>query len=449
MNLVDKDLKYIWHPCSQMKDYETLKPIVIERGEGVYLYDINGKKYLDAISSWWCNLFGHSNKRINKAISNQINKIEHVIFANFSNIPAIELSERLVKITPYKLEKVFFADNGSSAVEVALKMSFHYHQQRGNVKKKRFVAITDAYHGETLGALSMGDLDIYSKVYKPIMLDTIRVNGPDCFRCKFNKERNNCNAECFIDMENTLKDKNEEISAVIIEPIVQGAAGMKIYSPVYLKKLREACDIYNINLIADEIAVGYGRTGKMFACENANISPDIMCISKGLTAGYLPMAIVMTSKKIYDEFYGDYNENKAFLHSHTYSGNALGCSVALEVLKIFEEENTLKTVNEKGKFLNELLVKELKDHPLVGEIRNVGMINAIELVKDKETKEGFHSKLRVGYEIFKIALSKGVLLRPLGNVIYFNPPYVIKKEEMIEMVRVCKESLNLWWKNKN
>lgn len=449
MNLSEKDLRYIWHPCSQMKDYETLKPIVIEKGEGVYLYDVDGNRYIDAISSWWCNLFGHSNKRINKAINDQINKIEHVIFANFSNIPAIELSEKLVKITADRLEKVFFADNGSSAVEVALKMSFHYNQQIGKRKKKRFVAITDAYHGETLGALSMSDLDIYSKIYKPLMIDTIRVNGPDCYRCEFKEKRDTCNAECFINMEKIVEDKHEEISGIIIEPMLQGAAGMKIYSSKYLKKLRKLCDKYDIHLIADEIAVGYGRTGKMFACEHADISPDIMCISKGLTAGYLPMAITMTSQKIYDAFYGDYNENKAFLHSHTYSGNALGCAVALEVLKIFEEEPILDIINSKGEFLNKLLKKELGDHPFVGEIRNIGMINGIELVKDKKTKETFNSKMRVGYEIFKIALKRGVLLRPLGNVIYFNPPYCITEEEMIEMVKVCKQSMNIWEKSQN
>lgn len=448
MNLVDKDLKYIWHPCSQMKDYENLKPMVIERGEGIYLYDIEGNRYLDAISSWWCNLFGHSNKRINKAITDQINKIEHVIFANFSNIPAIELSERLVEITPDRLEKVFFGDNGSAAVEIALKMSFHYHQQIGQVSKKKFVAITDAYHGETLGALSVGDLDIYSKIYKPLMADTYRVQGPDCFRCPYGKRRENCNAECFEHMENLLNINNEEISAVIIEPIVQGAAGMKIYSPVYLKKLRILCDRYNINLIADEIAVGYGRTGKMFACEHADISPDIMCLSKGLTAGYMPMSVVMTSNKIYDAFYGDYNDNKGFLHSHTYSGNALGCSVALEVLKIFEEDNILEVVNKKEKIFNEILMEELGQHPLIGEIRNIGLINAIELVKDKENKIPFEIKKRVGYEIYKIALKKGVILRPIGNVLYFNPPYIIEEDQMREMIRVCRESINEYIKRK-
>lgn len=441
MSLENKDLKYIWHPCSQMKDYEELPPIVIEKGEGVYLYDIYGNRYLDAISSWWCNLFGHANKRINNAIKEQINNIEHVIFVNFSNIPAIELSEKLVKITPERLEKVFFADNGSSAVEIALKMSFHYHQQIGKNKKTKFVAISDAYHGETLGALSVGDLDIYSQVYKPIINETYRVDGPNCYRCNYDKCRKSCSAECFEHMESLIKEKHEEITAVIIEPIVQGAAGMKIYSPVYLKKLRRLCDEYDINLIDDEIAMGFGRTGKMFACEHAEISPDLMCLSKGLTAGYIPMSIVMTSQKIYDAFYGDYNKNKGFLHSHTYSGNALGCTIALEVLKIFEEENILERNKEKAEILNRITREELENDPWVGEIRSIGLINAIELVENKENKSNFPGNKRIGYEVYKRALRKGVLLRPIGNIMYFNPPYIIKEEEMIEMVRVCKECI--------
>lgn len=447
MSLVEKDLKYIWHPCSQMKDYEELKPIIIERGEGIYLYDLKGKRYLDAISSWWCNLFGHANKRINDAIYDQINKLEHVIFANFSNIPAIELSERLIKISPDKLEKVFFADNGSSAVEIALKMSFHYHQHIGKTKKQKFVAITNAYHGETLGALSMGDLDIYNKIYKPLMIDTKRVEGPDCYRCKYGKERKYCNAECFEHMDKFLNKYGNEVSAVIIEPMVQGAAGMKIYSPIYLKKLRELCDKYDINLIADEIAVGFGRTGKMFACEHANISPDIMCISKGLTAGYIPMSIVLTSNKIYKAFYGEYKEMKAFLHSHTYSGNALGCTIALEVLKIFEEDKILDDINSKSLLFKEKIEYAFRNNPNIGDIRSIGLINAMEIVEDKKTKQLFSSDLRVGYEIYKIALEKGVVLRPLGNVIYFNPPYIITEEDMDFMIKICKESIEEYFKN--
>lgn len=439
--LIKKDLEYIWHPCSQMKDYEELKPIIIKSGKGPYLYDLDDKKYLDCVSSWWCNLFGHANKRINNALKNQVDKLEHVIFANFSNLPAIELSERLIKLTGERLNKVFFCDNGSSAIEAAIKMSFHYHKQSGKEKKKKFIALEDAYHGETLAALSMGDLDIYSAVYKPLMIDVIRVKAPNCYKCEFSKDRQNCNCECFSYMEEELEKNSEIISGVIIEPLVQAAAGMKIYPSLYLKKLRAACDKYDVHFIADEIAVGFGRTGKMFATEYAGICPDFMCLSKGLTGGYMPMALLLTANKIYECFYDDYNKHKAFMHSHTYSGNALGASIAVEVLNIFEDENILEMVNRKGKFLNKKLNSVLKEHKNVGEIRSIGMINAIELVKDRKTKERFQSDLRIGYKIYKEALKKGLLLRPLGDVLYFNPPYIVSEEDMIFMVETTQKCI--------
>ncbi|MBM7871513.1 adenosylmethionine-8-amino-7-oxononanoate aminotransferase [Clostridium pascui] len=438
---VKRDLKYIWHPCAQMKDYEELNPIVIEKGEGVWLYDIHGNKYLDCISSWWTNTLGHSNKRINEAIKKQIDRIEHVIFANFSNKPAIELAEKLVNITPSRLKKVFFSDNGSSAVEIALKMSFHYNMQKGNTKKKRFVALSDAYHGETLGALSVCDIDEFNKVYKPLLLDTIRVEGPDCYRCKYNCFRDNCNAECFEVMEKRIIENHEEISAVIVEPMVQGAAGMKIYSPIYLKKLRKLCDKYDIHFIVDEIAMGFGRTGEMFACNHAQISPDFMCLSKGISAGYMPMSVVLTTDEVYDCFYGDYNERRSFLHSHTYSGNAMACAIALENLKIFEEYNIIETNKEKGKLIRKLTLEKAKSLKHIGEVRSIGMITAIEIVKDKSIKEGYPWDMRIGYEIYKIALRKGLLLRPIGNVLYFIPPYIISEEEIMFMVDTCFQSI--------
>lgn len=441
-SLQEKDLKYVWHPCSQMKDYEKFPPIVIEKGKGVFLEDVEGKKYLDAVSSWWVNLFGHSNQRINDALYKQANTLEHVIFANFTHKPAIELSERIVNLAPNRLDKVFFGDNGSSAVEIALKLSFQYHQQIGKSKKIKFVNISDAYHGETIGALSMGDVDLYNKVYKPILLDSVTVEGPDCFRCRYQKERNTCNAECFEIMENTLKEIHEEVTGVIIEPMVQCAAGMKIYSPRYLVKLRELCDKYDINLIADEIAVGFGRTGKMFASEHAGISPDIMCLSKGLTAGYMPLSLVLMSDKIYDAFYDDYSTMKAFLHSHSYSGNPLGCSIAVETLNIFEDEAILENNKTKSEYLRNKVESVLKEIHHVGEYRQIGMIGAIELVKDKETKEPFESEKRVGYNIYKNALKKGVVLRALGNIVYFMPPLIISEEEIDFMVDVARDSIN-------
>lgn len=429
-NWAEKDLKYIWHPCSQMKDYEDLPPIVIERGEGIKLYDINGKEYYDVVSSWWCNLLGHCNPRINAAVKKQIDTLEHVIFANFSHKPAITLCEKLSKLLPEGLCKFNFTDNGSSAIEAAMKVSFQYHAQTGNPQKKRFMALSDAYHGETIGALSVGGVDLYSEIYKPILLDIARIEGPDCYRCPYGKDRESCQCECIAKAEQTFALYGKETCALLVEPLLQGSAGMRVYPPLYLKKLRELCDEYNVHLIADEIATGYGRTGKMFAFDHAGVSPDIMCLSKGLTGGYMPMALFITTQKIYDAFYADYNEGRAFMHSHTYSGNPLACSAAIEVLNILEDEHIIEKANEKAKYFNRIIKEKFLPHKNVGEARSIGLINAIELVKDKNTKEAFDSKLRTGYRIYKKALQNGVLLRPLGDVLYFNPPLIIKPEEM-------------------
>ena len=442
-----RDLRYIWHPCSQMKDYEDFPPIVIERGKGAYLYDVDGKSYLDAVSSWWVNLFGHSNDRINTAICKQLEKLEHVIFANFSHQPAIELAEEIVRITPAGLDKVFFADNGSAAVEVALKMSFHYHQQNGHPRKTRFVAITNAYHGETLGALSVGNLDLYSKIYKPLLLNTFKAAGPDCYRCPYGKNRDNCDAECFESLERIVEDNSGEICGVIIEPLVQCAAGMKIYPPVYLQKLRTLCTKYNNHFIADEIAVGFGRTGKMFACEHAGISPDIMCLSKGITAGYMPFSLVVTTSHVYSAFYAEYKELKAFMHSHSYTGNALACAVARESLRIFAENDVLVQNERRAKIITDKVTALAQDHLHIGEYRHLGMIGALELVEDKISKKAFDWQKRIGYGIYRLALEKGVLLRPLGNVIYFMPPYIVEEDDIDLMVRVAFEAINEYFRS--
>lgn len=442
MNWIEKDLEHIWHPCSQMKDYEDLPPIIIDHAKGVYLHDTNGKSYLDVVSSWWCNLLGHCNPIINQSIKQQLDRLEHVIFANFSHTPAITLCDRLSKLLPKGLTKFCFTDNGSSAVEAAMKMSFQYHYQTGNQQKKRFMALTDAYHGETVGALSVGGVDLYSEIYQPMLMDVIRVEAPDCFRCQFGKHRDNCEAECFIYAEKALAQFGNETCAFIVEPLVQAAAGMKIYPPVYLKKLRLACDKYNIHLIADEIATGYGRTGTMFACDHAEIAPDIMCLSKGLTGGYMPMALAVTTQNLYDAFYADYSEGKAFMHSHTYSGNPLACSAAIAVLDILQQEDILAKAQENAVYFHQLVKAKLDHHPFAGEVRSIGLINAIELVADKQTKQGFPSKKRYGYQIYKKALSKGLLLRPLGDVLYFNPPLIIEKNDMNFAVDTCLSCVN-------
>lgn len=437
----ERDLKYIWHPCSQMKDYESLPPIVIERAEGVWLYDNYGKKYLDIVSSWWANLLGHCNKEINEAIKTQLDTLEHVIFANFSHLPAIELAETLAQITPAKLKKFHFNDNGSASVECALKMCFQYYLQSGKSEKKRFMCLSGGYHGETIGALSVGSMDLYAKMYQPMMMNNIHIEAPDCYRCPYGKTRDSCACECFVKAEEAFAAHAQETAAMIVEPLLQGSAGMRIYPSLYLKKLRTLCDTYNVLLIADEIATGFGRTGTMFACDQAAISPDIMCVSKGLTGGYLPMSVTCVSEEIYNAFYADYGEGKAFLHSHTYAGNPLGCVAALAVQKIMKEDNILAKAALNAQWLTDAMTQALADCPYVGEIRHIGLIHAVELVADQASKQAFDPKKRIGYTIYKTALQNGLVLRPLGDVLYFNPPLTITREELAMAIQIMKKSI--------
>jgi adenosylmethionine-8-amino-7-oxononanoate aminotransferase len=442
MDYAQKDLKYIWHPCSQMKDYEELPPIVIDRARGSYLYDVNGKSYIDIISSWWCNLLGHCHPAITQAIQAQLEKLEHVIFANFSHVPAIELAEKLAGLVPKGLAKFHFSDNGSASVECALKMSFQYQLQSGHPEKNKFMCLSEGYHGETIGARSVGSIDTFSKMYKPMLMDgVLRVEAPDCYRCSFGKTRGDCSCECIVRAREMFEAHAHETCAFILEPLVQGSAGMRIYPPLYLKEIRGLCDSHGVLLIADEIATGFGRTGKMFACDQAGISPDIMCLSKGITGGYLPFSLTVTSDAVYNAFYADYSEGRAFMHSHTYSGNPLGCAAALAVLDTLQRENILDLARTKAAHLHDALCGAFQDHPHAGEIRHIGMINAIELVADKKTKEGFDAGLRMGYQIYRKALERGLLLRPLGNVLYFNPPLTIETETLDDAVRLCKEAV--------
>lgn len=441
-DFIKRDLEHIWHPCSQMKDYETLPPIIVDHAKGAYIYGTDGKAYLDIISSWWCNLLGHCNPKINAAIKNQLDTLEHVIFVNFSHEPAIRLCEELTKILPKGLTKFNFGDNGSSSVEMALKLAFQYQLQTGHGERQKFMCLSEGYHGETIGALSVGSMDLFAQMYKPMMMNNIHVQAPDCYRCPFNKDREHCSCQCFKFAEEAFSKHAHETSAIIVEPIVQGCAGMRIYPPLYLQKLRQLCDEYGVLLIADEIATGFGRTGKMFACDHAGITPDIMTISKALTGGYLPMAIVCTTDKIYDAFYDDYNKGKQFMHSHTYSGNPIGCATALAVLNILKEEDILAKASIKAERFHNNLQDAFGNHKNIGEIRHIGLINAMELVTDKASKTGFPTEKRIGYEIYKKALSHGLLLRPLGNVIYFNPMLNIDDADLDKSIAIAKQAMD-------
>jgi adenosylmethionine-8-amino-7-oxononanoate aminotransferase len=439
---IERDLSVIWHPCTQMKDHESLPMIPIKRGEGVWLHDFDGNRYLDAISSWWVNLFGHANPRINQALKKQLDDLEHVILAGFTHEPVIELSERLVEITPAGLSRCFYADNGSSAIEVALKMSFHYWQNTGQKKKNRFINLSNSYHGETLGALAVGDVELYKKTYAPLLMQPITVPSPDCYHREAGESCHDYSIRMFKYMEQVIERHAHETCAVIIEPLVQCAGNMRMYEPVYLELLRKACDRYNIHLIADEIAVGFGRTGSLFACEQANISPDFLCLSKGLTGGYLPLSVVLTHDGIYQAFYDDYEKLTAFLHSHSYTGNALGCRAALASLDIFKQDNTIDNNAVLARLLYQS-VAELHDHPHIAEIRQTGMILAIEMVKDKHSKDAYPWQERRGLKVYQHGLANGVLLRPLGNVVYFMPPYVITPEQITQMAQVAIEGIRL------
>ncbi len=446
-SIVERDLAVLWHPCSQMKDYDprnggtdTLPLIPIKSGSGVWLEDFDGKRYLDAISSWWVNLFGHANPVINQAIKDQLDSLEHVLLAGFTHETAVKLAEKLVEITPPGLSKCFYADNGSSAIEIALKMSFHYWRNQGEAKKTRFITLENSYHGETLGALAVGDVALYKNTYAPLLMEVITVPGPDCFYRNPEESWEAFSIRRFADMERTLAQYADSVCAVIIEPLVQCAGNMRMYHPVYLKMLREACNKFNTHLIADEIAVGFGRTGTLFACEQAAISPDFMCLSKGLTGGYLPLSAVLTTETIYQAFYDDYRNLTAFLHSHSYTGNALGCRAALSTIGMFQQQDILGR-NRQLAALMAKATENFKSHPNIAEVRQTGMIVAIELVKNKQSREAYPWQERRGLKVYQYALSCGVLLRPLGNVIYFMPPYIINEQEIALMAEVAWQGM--------
>ncbi len=404
----------------QQKNFESFPPIFIKEAKGVYLYGKDSKSYIDAISSWWVNILGHKNPKIDKAIKAQLDSFAHIMTANFTHEPMIKLADRLTKLTKNRLGKVFFADNGSSAIEAALKMAFQYHKNKG-ATKKLFVALENSYHGETLGALSVGDVEIYKKTFAPILLQTITSKAP--------KDTSDTQSkQALLELEKIFYEKGGEIAAFIIEPLVQCAGNMQMHSPDFLSGAKKLCEKYGVLFIADEIAVGFGRTGTFFAHEKANITPDIMCLSKGITGGYLPLSVVLCTNEIYEAFYGDGIE-KAFLHSHSYSGNALGCAAANAVLDIFEEESILKSLEPKIKKINEEL-ENIKGLKAVSNVRQTGMIAAFEVELAIQN---------VSKHVFEEGIKNGVFLRPLGNTVYIMPPYCIENSEIEKIFDVIKK----------
>ncbi|HMU64067.1 MAG: adenosylmethionine--8-amino-7-oxononanoate transaminase [Nitrosomonas sp.] len=422
-NLSIRSFKHIWHPCTQMKHHETSPLVPIEKAQGIWLYDTNGNRYMDAISSWWVNLFGHCHPYINDALVDQLNKIEHVMFAGFTHQPAVELAERLAQITPGNLDHCFFASDGASATEIALKMSFHYWQLYGKTDKVNFISLKNGYHGETLGSLSVTEIPFFRQTYAPLLRNTEYMPSPDWRNIIGNETHLEFALKAASELEIFLSKHHTQIAAFILEPIVQAAGGMGMYHPIYLQRARTICDKYEVHLIADEIAVGFGRTGKMFACEHAEIVPDLLCLAKGLTGGYLPLSVVMTTDKLYQAFYQD-EISKAFVHSHSHTGNALACRASLAALDLIEQYNIIEANQAKIDYLNQL-ASPLQSHPKVKNFRNRGMIWAFEV----ETNDSKFSN-----NFFQKALEKQLLLRPLGKTVYFMPPYIIKEREIEHLV---------------
>ncbi|PWA13195.1 adenosylmethionine--8-amino-7-oxononanoate transaminase [Pueribacillus theae] len=436
--LLDISKKHLWLPFTQMKDYEE-NPLIIESGEGIKVKDTEGNEYYDGFSSVWLNVHGHRKEELNHAIKEQLNKIAHSTLLGMTNIPATELSEKIIQIAPKGLSRVFYSDSGATAVEIAIKMAFQYWQNIGKSGKQKIISLENGYHGDTIGAISVGSVELFHKIYKPLMFHSFKTPYPYVYRHE-SGDPDICREECLENLKSLLQNHHHECAGLIVEPMMQGAGGMISMPKGFLSKVRQLCSEYNVLLICDEVATGFGRTGKMFACNHEEVTPDIMTIGKGLTGGYLPVAATLTSEEIYQAFYADYHEMKTFFHGHSYTGNQLGCAVALENLKLFEKDKIVESVAEKSTFVSERL-HELKELEHVGDIRQIGFMAGIELVADKRTKQPFEAAERMGYHVTLKMREHGMLSRPMGDVLVFMPPLVSQKQDLQAMIDIMKASI--------
>ncbi|UKS31228.1 adenosylmethionine--8-amino-7-oxononanoate transaminase [Paenibacillus sp. HWE-109] len=429
---------HLWHPFTQMKDYNNAAPLIIERGEGILLYDVQGRAYYDGFSSVWLNVHGHNVPELNQAIVDQLGRVAHSTLLGMANIPAIELAEKLVDIAPQGLAKVFYSDSGATGVEIALKMAFQYWHNQGVKKKTTFITMNQAYHGDTIGAVSVGAIPLYHDVFRPMLFPSHTIPYPYAYRHEGGALA--AKEATLTALRNLLEARADEIAALIVEPIVQGASGIIIMPQGCLSEMAALCREHDVLLIADEVATGFGRTGAMFACDLEDVSPDLMVIGKGLTGGYLPVAATLATNAVYEAFYADYHEQKTFFHGHSYTGNPLGCAVALASLKLFDERNILEGVKRKASYVENKLAA-LKERPHVGDIRQQGLMIGIELVRDKATREPYDWAERIGVRTSLRARELGMLTRPLGNVIVFIPPLVSTEAELEAMIHILRDSI--------
>lgn len=434
--LRQRDKAALWHPFTQMADWEKDAPLIIGRGEGNYLIDTEGRKYFDGVSSLWVNLFGHRRKEIDEAVRDQLDRMAHSTFLGLSHPPAIELAEMLLAVAPPGLSRVFYSDNGSTAMEIAIKMAFQYWRQRegGAEERREFLTLSEAYHGDTIGSVSAGGIDLFHKIFRPLLFSTHRVPAPHCYRCPYGLSRPSCALFCAGRMEEEVRERKDALAAAIVEPIVQGAAGMLLMPEGYLSRLRAVTRECGVLLICDEVATGFGRTGTMFACTQEGVSPDIMAVAKGMTGGYLPLAATLATEDIYRAFLGRYEEFKTFFHGHSYTANPLGCAAAIATLSIFRREDVLTRVSRLGGMMEHELA-ELSGRRNVGEIRRKGLMAGIEIVADRATRERFPPGEKIGQQVVRKVRERDVILRPLGDVIVLMPPLSSTEEEIRSLVR--------------
>ena len=436
------DRRYLWHPFTQQREWEKTPALIIGRARGIYLEDLEGRQYIDGVSSIWVNLHGHRKPALDRALTAQLRRVAHSTLLGLSNIPAIELGKQLIQLAPPGLSRVFYSDNGSTAVEIALKMAFQYWQLKGHAfqKKTKFLHLGQAYHGDTVGSVSVGGIPVFHERYRPLLFPTFEAHPPYCYRCPLGLTYPRCRMACADAVEDILKRRHEEIAAIVVEPMLLAAGGMITMPPGYLRRLRGMATRYGVLLIADEVATGFGRTGRMFACEHEGVRPDLMAVSKGLTGGYLPLAATLTTERVYRQFLGRYEEFKAFFHGHSYTGNPLGCAVALANLEVFARERTLAKLQPKIEALRKML-RALSQHPHVGDVRQVGFMAGIELVRDRTTKEPYPLVERVGMRVTDEARRLGLILRPLGNIIVLMPPLSTTAKELRAMVEIVRKSI--------
>jgi adenosylmethionine-8-amino-7-oxononanoate aminotransferase len=439
MNSLKNTFDHLWFPFTCSQDLESFPPRIIERGQGVYLYDADGRQYLDAIGSWWVSVLGHNHPLITRAVKKQLDLLEHVLMAGFVSRPALELSHLLASMLPKKLTRIFYSDDGSTAVEIALKIALQYWAAQGH-RRASFVSLNGGYHGDTLGAMSVGNIPEYHSLFHETFKSQLYANAPYCYRCPCGMKKESCSAECMESLERILAEKGDTVAACIFEPMVQGAAGMRVYPAKVLTRIYAACKKYGVLTIADEVATGFGRTGKLFACEHAGVVPDIMCLAKGLTGGYLPLAATVTGEEIYASFCGDFRAGRELPHGHTFTGNPLAAAAACETLSIIKKDDIPASLDDTMNFFREML-HIYQDIDEVGDVRSIGMIGAIELVTNRDTKQVFAPEKRVAFRIAQKALENGVLIRPLGNVLYFVPAYIITEEQIDTMTSVTKEAI--------